>query len=160
MCERYVDRLPLTCLQLGTWPKTQACALTGNRTSNPLVHRPALNPLSHTSQGYNRYYFFICSYCLLLVYRNMIDFCMWPCFSLFQNEKLIVSVSFFHGFLGVFYTDSAACKQGSTVSVLLPVIAFSCNISLSRKCGIGMGRMCVFALFLTLREGIRSRTVK
>ena len=43
---------------LGTWPATQACALTGNRsgdplvwTSNPLVCRPALNPLSHTSQS-------------------------------------------------------------------------------------------------------------
>ena len=36
---------------LGTWPTTQARTLTGNRTHNPLVHRPALNPLSHTSQG-------------------------------------------------------------------------------------------------------------
>ena len=43
--------LPLTCPLLGTWPATQACALTGNRTSNTLVCRPALNPLSHTSQG-------------------------------------------------------------------------------------------------------------
>ena len=39
------------CLLLGTWPTTQACALPGNRASNPLVHRSALNPLSHTSQG-------------------------------------------------------------------------------------------------------------
>ena len=30
--------------------------LTGNRTSNYLVHRLALNPLSHTSQGW---YFFL-----------------------------------------------------------------------------------------------------
>ena len=35
----------------GTWPATQACALTGDRTCDPLVHRPALNPQSHTSQG-------------------------------------------------------------------------------------------------------------
>ena len=28
-----------------------ACARIGNRTSDPLVHRPALNPVSHTSQG-------------------------------------------------------------------------------------------------------------
>ena len=27
---------------------TQACALAGNRTGDPLVHRPAFNPLSHT----------------------------------------------------------------------------------------------------------------
>ena len=37
---------------LGTWPRTQACALTGNRTGDPLVHRLVLDPLSHTSQGY------------------------------------------------------------------------------------------------------------
>ena len=43
--------LPLVHTLLGTWPTTQACALTGNRTSDPLVHRVALNPLSHTSQG-------------------------------------------------------------------------------------------------------------
>ena len=42
---------------LGTWPATQACALTGNRTSDPLVRRPVLNPLSHSSQGRNPHYF-------------------------------------------------------------------------------------------------------
>ena len=42
--------LPLMCPLLGTWPTTQASALTGNRTGDPLVHRLALNPLSHTSQ--------------------------------------------------------------------------------------------------------------
>ena len=34
----------------GTWPTTQACVLTGNGTSDLWVHRPALTPLSHTSQ--------------------------------------------------------------------------------------------------------------
>ena len=29
--------LPLTHPYWGTWPATQACALTGNRTSDPLV---------------------------------------------------------------------------------------------------------------------------
>ena len=43
--------LPFAHPLLGTWPATQACALTGNRTGNPLVHRPALNPLSYISQG-------------------------------------------------------------------------------------------------------------
>ena len=43
--------LPLMHLQPGTWPATQACALTGNQTRDPLVHRPSLNPLSYTSQG-------------------------------------------------------------------------------------------------------------
>ena len=36
----------------GTWPTTQACAQTGNRTGGLLFHRPVLNSLSHTSQGY------------------------------------------------------------------------------------------------------------
>ena len=36
----------------GTRPTAQACALTGNGTSDHLVHRPAPNPLSHTSQGH------------------------------------------------------------------------------------------------------------
>ena len=52
MWERYIDKLPLACPQVGTWPPTQACALTGNWTSDVSVHRPALNSLSHTSQGY------------------------------------------------------------------------------------------------------------
>ena len=43
--------LPLVLLLLGTWPITQAHALTGNRTGDPLVCRPTLNPLGHTSQG-------------------------------------------------------------------------------------------------------------
>ena len=42
--------LPLTLPLLGTWSATQACALTWNGTGDPLVHRPALSFLSHTSQ--------------------------------------------------------------------------------------------------------------
>ena len=41
---------PLECPLLGTWPTTQACALTGNQTGDPLFHRLVLNPLSLTSQ--------------------------------------------------------------------------------------------------------------
>ena len=36
---------------LGAWPATQACALAGNQTRDPLVHSPVLSPLSPTSQG-------------------------------------------------------------------------------------------------------------
>ena len=53
--------LPLMHPHLGTWPATQACSLTRNQTSDPLVHRQALNPLSHTSQGYIVFYL----YCVL-----------------------------------------------------------------------------------------------
>ena len=51
MFEKYINQLALTHPQLGTWPKTQACALTENLTADLSVHRLALNPLSHTSQG-------------------------------------------------------------------------------------------------------------
>ena len=49
--ENDIHWLPLSCPQLGTWPTTQSCALTGNQTSTLLVCRLVLNPLSHTSQG-------------------------------------------------------------------------------------------------------------
>ena len=35
----------------GPGPQPRQCALTRNQTSDPLVHRPALNPLSYASQG-------------------------------------------------------------------------------------------------------------
>ena len=54
--------LPLSCPLLRTWPATQACALTGNWTDNPLVHRPVCSPLSHTSQSQE-----------ILIYRKGLD---------------------------------------------------------------------------------------
>ena len=51
--------LPLAQPPLGTWPVTQACAPTGNQTDIPSVHRPAFNPLSHTSQGPTSLFFFL-----------------------------------------------------------------------------------------------------
>ena len=44
--------VPLKCPLLGTWPATQACALTGNQSGDPLVYRLVLNPLGHSSQGF------------------------------------------------------------------------------------------------------------
>ena len=51
-CERRREKEREGEKHLGTWPPTQACALTGNRTSDPLVCRPALSTLSHPRQGY------------------------------------------------------------------------------------------------------------
>ena len=51
MCERNINQVSLVHPQLGPWPSTQACALSGNRTGKLLVCRLMLNPLSHTSQG-------------------------------------------------------------------------------------------------------------
>ena len=54
--KKNIDWLPPPHTQLGTQSATQACALTGNQTGDLSVHRPALNPLSHTSQGF--FFFF------------------------------------------------------------------------------------------------------
>ena len=54
MCERNSDWSPFTHLQLGTKPATQACALTGNQTSELSVCGMMPNLLSHTSQGKTR----------------------------------------------------------------------------------------------------------
>ena len=51
MCERNISWLPPAHPQPGTWFTTQACALMTNRTGDLSVRRPALNPLSHISQG-------------------------------------------------------------------------------------------------------------
>ncbi|KAF6104435.1 hypothetical protein HJG60_011365 [Phyllostomus discolor] len=48
MCERNFDGLPLACPHLGAWPATQACALTGNRTSN---RQPFCSQASTQSTG-------------------------------------------------------------------------------------------------------------
>ena len=47
------ERNICVCLPLmGTWSATQACVLTGNQTGDTLLRILALNPLSHTSQGW------------------------------------------------------------------------------------------------------------
>ena len=51
------DTHPLSHPELGTWPTTQECVLTGNsgnRTSNIPVHEPVFNPLSPASEDEDR----------------------------------------------------------------------------------------------------------
>ena len=49
--ERNIDWLSLVRPQLGIWPATQACALTGIWTSSLSVHRQAFNPLSEPARA-------------------------------------------------------------------------------------------------------------
>ena len=51
--------LPFTLPRLGTWLAIQTCDLTGNRTSDLSIHRPALNPLNHSSQRTTLYFLFL-----------------------------------------------------------------------------------------------------
>ena len=71
--------LPLMRPLLGIWPATQACALAGNQTADPLVCRRALNPLSHTSQGTSSYFSLSDKYVV-------IAHCGLICFYLMAND--------------------------------------------------------------------------
>ena len=52
MCKRNISCLPLTHPQLGSWPKTQACALTGNQTDNlPSGLRDKARPIEPHQSG-------------------------------------------------------------------------------------------------------------
>ena len=73
---------PLVHPLLGTWPATQACALTGNPTGDPVVCRLVLNPLSHTCQGYQL--FFLISLCQWQIFQTCERGCqctqnLWHC---------------------------------------------------------------------------------
>ena len=50
--KRNINWLSLAHPQMGTWPTTQACALTRNRTCGLSVCRTTPNPLSRTSQDH------------------------------------------------------------------------------------------------------------
>ena len=79
MCKRYMDGLPFARPQLVTCPVTQACALTGNRTGNLSILRPALNPLSHTSQGNFQSFFVLSSQIQTRNIRHLPDILVINC---------------------------------------------------------------------------------
>ncbi|KAF6086237.1 hypothetical protein HJG60_008432 [Phyllostomus discolor] len=89
--------LPITCPLLGSWPGL----LTRNQTGDPLVCRPALNPLSHTSQGLifseNQIYFHLLVFplfhlSLIFIHSFLLPALGLVCFKKFflvlQNVKL------------------------------------------------------------------------
>ena len=57
------DRNISVWLPPGTWPTTQARGLTVNGTGGPLVLRPVLSPLSHTSWGFSLFLHVASSQC-------------------------------------------------------------------------------------------------
>ena len=82
--------LPLAHPLLGTWPATQACALTGTRTGDSLVHLLALNPLSHTSQGWSMLFRIAQISCIYRVNTDVfIHSCIWSMYiSAMEEQKL------------------------------------------------------------------------
>ena len=92
----------------GTWLATQACALTGNQTYVPLVHRWVLSPLSHTSQ--DRFFFISLTVTFIFawVFFMLLKYPMSP-FSILitsvlnsSSDKLLISI-LFSSFSGVFF---------------------------------------------------------
>ena len=98
------------CPPLRTWPTTQACALTGNWTDDPLIRRPVLNPLSHISQGsdcnfefanfsFQAYQLLFVCVCVLFFYCILYYFVFWSsitwcknienCYILWWNDPFI-----------------------------------------------------------------------
>ena len=79
MLKRYIDQMPLACPQVGTWPTTQASALTGNWTNDLSVHTSVLNPLSHISQAcYLWYRTFVSSFSLAGLARILSILLIFP----------------------------------------------------------------------------------
>ena len=74
----------------GTWPTTQACDLIGNWTGNPLVHWPAISPLSHTNQGWC-YFLKFCVCIFLTVLPRFFDLKILVFFSVKRYFKIIAS---------------------------------------------------------------------
>ena len=109
--------LPLPHPRLGTWPTTRAWVPTGNRTGDPSVHRLALNPLSHTSQG--RFFLFPVDYLLsILLFISMLR--------LLQNRQVAVPLMCLLSFRGYFLSFwHKTGVPGSSYTVLAPESAIS-----------------------------------
>ena len=67
--KRNIDWFPLAHTQVGTQPANQACALTGDQTSDLLVCRMMPNPLIHTSQDKDMLFLNLYSSSRVLLYR-------------------------------------------------------------------------------------------
>ena len=114
MCERNICQVPLAHPQLGTWSTTQACALTGNQTSDLLVHRPVLNPLSHTSWGRNLFVKKLCIYSYVFELQSSSRYSPSDAvhtlrqflhhLTQFLNSSIWMPFSFCHFFFHLFYT--------------------------------------------------------
>ena len=63
---------PLLCPLLGTWPETQACALTGNWTSDPLVCRLVLNHWATPDRSISRVLFTLCPEALAQILGSVV----------------------------------------------------------------------------------------
>ena len=94
-------QLSLTWALLGTWPATQACALTRNQTDDPLVCRPMLNPLSHPSQGclLFRFHIKVKSHGICLSLSGLFQLAQYP-----RGPSMLLQMERFHFFIAESYS--------------------------------------------------------
>ena len=108
--------LPLVGPLLETWPATQARALTGPRTGKPLLHSPALNPLSRTSQVYSWDYLHI----VCVRWKHSLMLCHTsPC----KTRRAVGSLK--SALAGVFIPQKSAnaTNKGSPVTTPSPLLS-------------------------------------
>ena len=111
---------------LGTWPTTQACALTGNRTSDPLAHRLALNLLSHQpGQKLEFIYKKLCIYSYTFKFQSPSKYspfdaihlsrCLFHCSKQFLNLSILMPFS----------ASAVFCFTSSILAKCFPLRTFS-----------------------------------
>ena len=147
-----MDQLPLVCHQLGTWPATQACALTGNQTHSLLVYGTMLQPAEPPGQGWsltlnvNIYILFTYVYHIYVHLSISTNMGMFICNitehvkyvceirSFFAGWTLFLLSSFYHYELNCVvqscllpYWQSRASKSVSYTHLTLPTIILPCR---------------------------------
>ena len=104
--------LPVAHPLLGTWPATQACALTRNQTSDPLVRRPA-RARAQTSKG------FLCSISWSnKLNRGQCSYCQGKCKS--KQQILVKKFPQCQEGATIPTSSSKASRENSAPSVLSP----------------------------------------
>ena len=123
----------------GTCPPTQACALTENWTSNPLVHSPALSPLSHTSQGY---VIWLLSYSVLsisfhhikIIFKDAFYPIIWIYCIIYLINILLLDADFFPVFLSYYY----CFKEPVLLNPCAHIWSFTCNKFMKWNCWVSL----------------------
>ena len=130
----------------GPWPTPQACALTGNWTSDPLVCRPVLSPLSHNSQGlWNTFFFWFLIYFVYTISPCKICYVLWI---IVQTAwKLLVKScprKLEPRPLGSYVSSTTHCMVLYTFLVKMEMRNFQVNIPPLRDHNISKNKNCLF----------------
>ena len=131
MCERNINWLPFTCPQLGTWPTTQACALTQNQTNLQDAAQPT-EP-HHSKQDGSCCLIYSSTLCLLIGSFNSLTFTV----IIIKYVLLAILMDFFVVFpiLNVSCSSLLAC-QVATEKSADSLMGFPLNVTHFLSCFI------------------------